>query len=158
MGVRVQIIGVRPIASEMARTRSSRRHWVHIKCQLRVLHLPISPKGGRIVVGVTPRTFLIAFRVQPNSATICSVVREVKCWKSEVSICHAFILLKTHTMTPVNYIQQWECDLAKIPNSVYHVCTEISWPVMYCSRRTSGRSMTREPTTKNVARIFFMER
>lgn len=41
-------------------------------------HVPMSPNGGRMVVGVTPRTVLMALRVQPNSATTCSVVREVK--------------------------------------------------------------------------------
>src|SRR5260221_10191880 len=39
---------------------------------------PISPYGGRIVVGVTPSTFWMARRVQPSSATICSFVRDVK--------------------------------------------------------------------------------
>lgn len=39
---------------------------------------PISPLGGRIVVGVTPRTEWIALRVQPSSATICSLLKVVK--------------------------------------------------------------------------------
>ncbi len=38
---------------------------------------PMSPNGGRIVVGVTPSTSWMALRVQPSSATICSFVRDV---------------------------------------------------------------------------------
>lgn len=38
----------------------------------------MSPLGGRMVVGVTPRAALIALRVQPNSATICSLVKDVR--------------------------------------------------------------------------------
>lgn len=57
----VQRIGVRPIALQIARTRSSR-----------------SPYGGRIVLGVTPVMSLIAFLVQPSSAMICSFVKVVR--------------------------------------------------------------------------------
>jgi hypothetical protein len=59
--MRVHMIGFSPIAKEMARTRSS-----------------ISPKGGRIVLGVTPKTSLIIFLDQPSSAMICSLVRVVR--------------------------------------------------------------------------------
>ena len=38
----------------------------------------MSPWGGRMVVGVTPRTRLIASRVKASSATICSLVRVVR--------------------------------------------------------------------------------
>ena len=48
------------------------------KQELNMNNVPMSPVGGRMVVGVTPSTSLIAFLVQPNSATICSLVKVVK--------------------------------------------------------------------------------
>jgi hypothetical protein len=43
-----------------------------------IWNIPMSPWGGRIVVGETPRTCLIASRVKASSATICSLVRVVR--------------------------------------------------------------------------------
>jgi hypothetical protein len=37
-----------------------------------------------MVVGVTPSTLLIARRVHPNSATICSFVKDVRCCRQSV--------------------------------------------------------------------------
>jgi hypothetical protein len=59
--MRVHMMGVKPIAKEMARTRSS-----------------MSPKGGLIVLGVTPVTAFMTFLVQPSSAMTCSLVRVVR--------------------------------------------------------------------------------
>ena len=83
------------------------------------------------MTGVTPRTVLIALRVQPNSATICSFVRVVRAYEL-VSIAY-FIEDEGHTL--------WD-----------QVWTLISWPLMYSSMSIPGRSITREPTTKKVAR------
>lgn len=59
--MRVHMIGFSPIAKEMARTRSS-----------------MSPKGGLIVLGVTPKTSLITFLDHPSSAMTCSLVKVVR--------------------------------------------------------------------------------
>jgi len=59
--IRVQMTGVRPMASQMARTR-----------------LSMSPYGGRIMFGVTPSTSLMTCFDQPNSAMISSVERVVR--------------------------------------------------------------------------------
>ena len=81
-GVLDHMMGTRPKAKEMARTRSSAD--AEIKSILGsestyvAGNIPMSPWGGRMVVGVTPRTFLMASRVKASSATICSLVRVVR--------------------------------------------------------------------------------
>jgi len=59
--MRVHMTGLSPIAMEMARTRSS-----------------MSPYGGRIILGVTPRTSLMTFLDHPSSAMTCSLVNVVR--------------------------------------------------------------------------------
>jgi len=59
--MRVHMTGLSPIAMEMARTRSS-----------------MSPKGGRIILGVTPKTSLMTFLDHPSSAMTCSLVKVVR--------------------------------------------------------------------------------
>lgn len=88
------------------------------------------------MVGVTPSTVLMASRLQPSSATICSFVNEVRGYHMRVSRTFAAGLC---------WLITW-CD---------QVCTAISWPFMYSSTKTLGRSMMREPTAKNVARRSF---
>jgi hypothetical protein len=77
---RVHMTGVKPRAMEMLRTRS-----LETKCPsvsyssiLKEATHSISPKGGLIIFGVTPRTSLIIFLDHPSSAIISSFVNVVK--------------------------------------------------------------------------------